>query len=241
MPWFGIVLYLHLLAVAAAFFFAAYVHWSLERVWEVRTTADALAALRLTARASTGLLWTSLALIATGAWLTQTAFAWTTPWIDLSLLGLIALAALAAIARARCQRPSAARDPYLRAANALLPLLTLSIVLIMILKPATLASAIILITSAGAGVVLSRRHRTTGNRVRTPGPCPRPLADPAEIQSPYMVIVSAAIRVAAAWRSPERQRPDPAGNRSPHSKRPTGATRAKCGEPPPPPRPPTSY
>ncbi len=38
--------------------------------------------------------------------------------------------------------------------------------------------------------------------------------------------------VAAAWRSPERQRADPAGNRSPHSQRPTGATRANSGEPP---------
>ncbi len=36
---------------------------------------------------------------------------------------------------------------------------------------------------------------------------------------------------AAAWRSPERQRAGPAGNRSPHSKRSTGATRAKSGEP----------
>ncbi|TAN23109.1 MAG: glycosyltransferase [Acidobacteria bacterium] len=40
------------------------------------------------------------------------------------------------------------------------------------------------------------------------------------------------LQVAAAWRSPERQRADPAGNRSPHSKRPTGATRANSGEPP---------
>ncbi|TAN22253.1 MAG: hypothetical protein EPN33_08265 [Acidobacteria bacterium] len=38
--------------------------------------------------------------------------------------------------------------------------------------------------------------------------------------------------LAAAWRSPERQRADPAGNRSPHSKRPAGATRAISGEPP---------
>ena len=37
---------------------------------------------------------------------------------------------------------------------------------------------------------------------------------------------------AAAWRSPERQRADPAGNRSPHAERPTEATRAKSGEPP---------
>ncbi|TAN23302.1 MAG: hypothetical protein EPN33_05215 [Acidobacteria bacterium] len=41
----------------------------------------------------------------------------------------------------------------------------------------------------------------------------------------------AVVLLAAAWRSPERQRADPAGNRSPHSKRPTGATRAKSGEP----------
>ncbi len=38
-------------------------------------------------------------------------------------------------------------------------------------------------------------------------------------------------QLAAAWRSPERQRADPAGNRSPHSKRPSGATRAISGEP----------
>ena len=36
----------------------------------------------------------------------------------------------------------------------------------------------------------------------------------------------------AAWRSPERQREDPAENRSPYAERPTGATRAKGGEPP---------
>ncbi|TAN20922.1 MAG: thiamine phosphate synthase [Acidobacteria bacterium] len=40
-----------------------------------------------------------------------------------------------------------------------------------------------------------------------------------------------ALHLAAAWRSPERQRADPAGNRSAHSKRPTGATRANSGEP----------
>lgn len=170
MPWFGILLYFHLLAVAAAFFFTAYVHWSLERVWEVRTTADALAALRLTARASTGLLWTSLALIATGAWLTQTAFAWTTPWIDLSLLGLIALAALAAIARARCTHLTAARDPFLRAVAALLPLLTLGVTLIMILKPAALAGAIILMAAAGGALLLSRRRAPVRDRTLSPGP-----------------------------------------------------------------------
>ncbi|TAN23312.1 MAG: ArsR family transcriptional regulator [Acidobacteria bacterium] len=46
-------------------------------------------------------------------------------------------------------------------------------------------------------------------------------------------VLAGAPQLAAAWRSPERQRSDPAGNRSPHSKRPTGATRAKSGEPPP--------
>ena len=37
--------------------------------------------------------------------------------------------------------------------------------------------------------------------------------------------------LAATRRRPERQRESLAGNRSPHSKRPTGATRAKSGEP----------
>lgn len=166
MPWFGIVLYLHLLAVAAAFFFAAYVHGNLERVGNARTTPDALAALRLAARGCTGLLRTSVALVATGAYLTQTAFTWTTPWIDLALLGLIALAALAAIARARCQRLAAARDPWLRAAHALLPLLILGIMAIMILKPPTLT---------GAAVLLSRRplpHNEIQSRPATPPSLP---------------------------------------------------------------------
>lgn len=170
MPWFGIVLYLHLLAVAAAFFFAACVHWSLERAWNARTTPGAFAALRLAARASAGLLWTSLVLLATGARLTQSAFTWTTPWIDLSLLGLIALSTLAAIARARCHRLAATHDPFLRAANVLLPLLTLAIMLIMILKPSPLAASIILIASTGPGVFLRRRHRIVGIRTLTPGP-----------------------------------------------------------------------
>ena len=38
--------------------------------------------------------------------------------------------------------------------------------------------------------------------------------------------------LAATWRRPERQRASLAGNRSPHSKRPSGATQAKSGEPP---------
>lgn len=157
MPWFGIVLYLHLLAVAAVLFFAACVHRNLEHAWRARTTSDALAAQQLATRYSTGLLWTLLALVATGAWLTQSAFTWTTPWIDLSLLALIALAALAAITRTRCQRLAAPCDRFLRAANALLPLLTLAIMLIMVIKPAAVAGAIILIAPAAAAV-LSRRH-----------------------------------------------------------------------------------
>ena len=36
---------------------------------------------------------------------------------------------------------------------------------------------------------------------------------------------------AEAWRGSERQWADPAGDRSPHAERPTGATRAKSGEP----------
>jgi len=38
-------------------------------------------------------------------------------------------------------------------------------------------------------------------------------------------------RLAATWRRPERQRASLAGNRSPDSKRPSGATQAKSGEP----------
>ncbi|MGH9413532.1 MAG: hypothetical protein ACRD0Y_07300 [Terriglobales bacterium] len=50
-------------------------------------------------------------------------------------------------------------------------------------------------------------------------------------ESEAMLQAARAAHSATAWRSPERQRADPAGNRSPRTERPTGATRAKGGEP----------
>ncbi|TAN23067.1 MAG: FtsX-like permease family protein [Acidobacteria bacterium] len=65
---------------------------------------------------------------------------------------------------------------------------------------------------------------------------PRPFLYFPFLQNPtsdatLVVRASSGAPLAATWRSPERQRADPAKNRSPHSKRPSGATRANSGEP----------
>ncbi|MGH9487479.1 MAG: hypothetical protein ACRD04_07805 [Terriglobales bacterium] len=172
MPWFGIVLYLHLIAVVAAFAFASFIHLGLEHMWAAETAPEALAALRLTARGGSKMPWVGLALLLTGAYLTQAAFRWTAPWIDVSILGLVVLEAVGGISGARRQRLAATlgggtsptplsaaqraalRDPFSRMANYMLPLLTLGIMLVMVLKPGVAGSVAMLVIAAGAGAGL---------------------------------------------------------------------------------------
>ncbi|MGH9484855.1 MAG: hypothetical protein ACRD1F_07345 [Terriglobales bacterium] len=174
MPWFALVLYLHLVAVVAAFAYASYIHLGLERLWSADSTTEALAALRLSARGGSRMPWVGLGLLLTGAYLTQAAFTWTTPWIDVSILGLIAVEAIGGVSGKHQRRLAAAlhqaghapmdawlmraaRDPLSRAANYMLPLLTLGIMLVMVIKPGALVSILLLVIAGGVGAALGRR------------------------------------------------------------------------------------
>lgn len=181
MPWFGVVLYLHLVAVVAAFALASFIHLGMERLWAAATASEALAALRLTARGASKMPWVGLALLLTGAYLTQTAFHWSAPWIDVSIAGLVALEAVGGITSARRRRlaqaltptatgpltlsqRAAAHDRLSRAAHYMLPLLTLGIMLVMVLKPGAWVSLAVLILASALGAWPGFRRQPSGAR-----------------------------------------------------------------------------
>jgi hypothetical protein len=182
MNWYSVGLFLHLGCVVAAFWFAAGIHLGMERLWAAETAGDALAALDQTHRGATPMPWIGVLLFLTGAYLTQTAWNWSLPWISLSILGLIIIEGFGG-ASGKCRRRlrqmldghaasaplpetfvAAARGRLPRTVHYLLPLLTLGVMLVMVTKPGALGGVVELAIAALIGVVWAGRRRETRSR-----------------------------------------------------------------------------
>lgn len=176
MSWYNLGLFLHLGCVVAAFWFAAQIHVGMERLWSAETSGQALQALDLTHSGARWMPWIGLALLLTGAYLTQSRWNWALPWISISIVGLIALEGFGGASgkgrrklRQRLQgQPlsaalapafvAAARGPFVRAVHFMLPLLTVGVMLVMVTKPGALGGVIELVVAAAIGAAWGSRR-----------------------------------------------------------------------------------
>jgi hypothetical protein len=82
-----IALFVHLLALLAAFSASGIVHFAMTRLRDARTGADALQWLGLCHRLSRVFPLALLALVGSGAWMTRDAWTWDTGFVDAGLAG----------------------------------------------------------------------------------------------------------------------------------------------------------
>ena len=153
MTLYAVTLFVHLLAVVAAFSATAIIHLGLVRMRKAERANDARDALMLAARAAKAMPIVALLLLLTGALMTENRWSWTTPWIDVSLGGLILLSAIGGGVlgkRMRALGPqlgragdgqldaalaSQVRDPALWIIAQLPPLLAIGVMFVMTTKP----------------------------------------------------------------------------------------------------------
>lgn len=177
MSLYSVTLFLHLLAVVAAFSATALIHFGLVRMRKAERAGDARDALMLAARAAKAMPIVALALLLTGAYMTQNAWSWTTPWIDVSLGGLILISIIGGGVLGRRMRAlgprlgragdgpmddalmSAVRSPTLWAIAQLPPLLAIGVMLVMTTKPGLGAGVVELLAVAAIGVLVTAPSR----------------------------------------------------------------------------------
>ena len=153
MTLYTVTLFLHLLSVVAAFSATALIHLGLVRMRKAERTSDARDALMIAARWGRMMPLIGLALLLTGAIMTQNRWTWTTPWIDVSLGGLILIMATGGgmlgkrmralgpqLGRAGdghmdAAQASQVRDPALWIIAQLPPLLAIGVMFVMTTKP----------------------------------------------------------------------------------------------------------
>jgi uncharacterized membrane protein SirB2 len=92
-----IALFLHFLAVVAAFGATSVLHSALFRMHKARRAAEARDAVATVARVAPRMPIFALALFLTGAWLTIQSWQWSAPWIDAGIVGLVVMVALGGV------------------------------------------------------------------------------------------------------------------------------------------------
>lgn len=172
MSWYAFGLFLHLTALVTAFWFGMLIHAGVTRLWRAGSSGEARAASRMIAEGGQAMPWIGLALLLTGAYLTQAGWSWTRPWIILSILGLFVVEGIGGTAGKRLRAlatrlpadgavpadfAAAVRAPFLRAAHYLPTMLVLGVMLIMVMKPGYAAGLAILVVAAIVGAVAGLR------------------------------------------------------------------------------------
>jgi hypothetical protein len=170
MSTYGVVLFVHLAAVVAAFAATGVMMLALRRLLVAETGAEALQWLavgKATARTFPAAL---VVLVASGAYMVHDAWSWSAGWVDAGLAGALALALLgdrvegraaARIARALAARPQEApgalvRDRVFWTAALANPALALGIVFVMATKPSLGASIAALLVALALGALAAR-------------------------------------------------------------------------------------
>ncbi|HEX6964169.1 MAG TPA: DUF2269 family protein [Gemmatimonadaceae bacterium] len=176
-----VTLFLHLLAVMAGFGATAVIHLGLMRMRKAERASDARDALMLAGSTAKAMPLVGLALLLTGGYMTQTRWSWNTPWIDVSITGLVLMMIIGGGVLGRRMRAlgpqlgragdsamddaliSAVRDPSLWIIAQLPPLLAIGVMFVMTTKPTMGLGFVELLVVAALGVLVatpsSRRVR----------------------------------------------------------------------------------
>lgn len=172
------LLFLHLVAVVAGFSGGALIHFGLGRMRAAPTADRALDGARIVGRIGPLMPLASLALFLTGACLTMARWSWQTPWIDVSIAGLVAMLVISAallkprmaalapgLARAggaplEGDLAAGAQDPVLWLASLLQPFLALGIMFVMVTKPGLAGGAAALAVAAAVPVLITGLQRS---------------------------------------------------------------------------------
>ncbi|HSC58801.1 MAG TPA: hypothetical protein VLC11_04515 [Gemmatimonadales bacterium] len=180
-----LVLFLHLASVVAAFSIATLLHLAHHRLRTATHAGPALDAAMLTRRAAPAMPLLSLALFATGGWLTQTAYTWRTPWVDWGAGGLILMMVVSlTILKPRMQAigrtlatagvdalpadiTARLRDRLLSAAAHVQLGLASGILFVMVIKPAASGCAIALAAGVAVALVVALPERRTASAAAT--------------------------------------------------------------------------
>jgi hypothetical protein len=179
---YDIVLFLHLITIAAAFFVAGALHVSLLRMRSAADISQARTASAQCAACARLLPIALLILLITGAYLTQVRWSWTTPWIDVAILGLLMMGAIGGGVLGRRERalhaflsdhagdsidPATAsrlQDRVLMIGSAVMPLIAIGVMLVMVTKPGLIAGILELIAATALGALIGVRMQA---RTRT--------------------------------------------------------------------------
>src|SRR5579884_530896 len=154
-----LVLFVHLLTIGAAFLAIGMMLYAVFQLRSAGTVAQALQAVTASAKVEKIMPIATILLLATGGYMTQNRWTWATPWVDVSIAGLLLITAIGAGALGSRQRALhsaleqakatalddalAARlhDPFLVVASGLNIGLVAGVMYVMVMKP-SLAVAI---------------------------------------------------------------------------------------------------
>jgi len=172
---YDIVLFLHLVTIAAAFFVAGVLMRGLLRMRSAADIRHARAAAALCATCSKLLPISLLILLVTGAYLTQVRWSWSTPWIDVAILGLLMMGALGGGVLGRRERalhafladysgeaidPATAlrlQDSVLMIGSTVMPLIAIGVMLVMVTKPGLVVGILELAVATALGAFIGAR------------------------------------------------------------------------------------
>jgi hypothetical protein len=173
MSGYGIVLFVHLCALIAAFAAAALAHFAEGRMCAAKTIAEVRSWASLAAKVAPTFPIALLILIGSGAYMVQSAWAWNDGWIVMGLAGAIAMmlnGGLLIGSRSRQLKKFLAtagegpvglelarlvHDPVLHGATWTNLTLALGVVLLMATKPSLAISIVVLVVAVAAGPLVA--------------------------------------------------------------------------------------
>jgi len=180
---YNVVLFLHLIAIVGAFFVAGILQNGLLRMGAATDLRQARSAAALCAACAKLLPISLLVLLITGAYLTQVRWSWTTPWIDVAILGLVVMGALGGGVLGRRERAlhaflsgvpgesidaataSRLRDPVLTIGGTVMPFIAIGVMLVMVMKPGLVVGIVELAVAVAIGAIIGnaiQKRRTPG-------------------------------------------------------------------------------
>ncbi len=168
---YDVVLFLHILTIAAAFFVIGIMVSALIRLRRVPDVASAFSAASTAAAAGKIMPIATVLLLLTGAYMTHARWSWTTPWIDVSIAGLLLVTVIGggfigareralhrelhAAGNGPIDAATAARlcDPVLVAGTMVEVGLVCAVMFVMIVKPSLGAAILVVCVGAACGAV----------------------------------------------------------------------------------------
>lgn len=165
-----VALFLHLVVVGLAFCAIALIHFHL---WQLRRTDQVVAARRsiaVIASSARSMPLIAVLLFVTGGYMTQVRWTWRTPWVELAVIGLLALLVIGlAVLKPRLVRTVRAlmqtadarvtpeieallRDPVVWVGTHLQPMLVVGVMFVMVRKPGLVVGTAALLVAVAIGV-----------------------------------------------------------------------------------------